>query len=97
MIKSKSLSEIWFRPIILKINNFYRSCLNTGQHKKLWSNQEIRIKHRWEAMDAENDTMENAGNTSTKYTPELLRNEDTLKQLLARSRYLLNKSSSKWI
>nr|WP_317172433.1 transposase [Gelidibacter maritimus] len=58
--------------------------------------QEIRIKHRWEALDAENDAIENARTKSTKYTPELLPNEDTLKQLLARSRYLLYKASSKW-
>ena len=58
--------------------------------------QEIRIKHRWEAIDKENDAIENARNNSLKYSPELLPNGDTLKQLLARSRYLLYKSSSKW-
>jgi len=58
--------------------------------------QEIRIKHRWEALDTENDAIEYARNKSLKYTPELLSNGDTLKQLLARSRYLLYKSSSKW-
>ena len=58
--------------------------------------QEIRIKYRWEALDAENDSIENARNKSLKYTPQLLENGDTLKQLLARSRYLLYKSSSKW-
>ncbi len=58
--------------------------------------QEIRIKHRWEALDNENDAIENAKNKSLKYTPEILSNGDTLKQLLARSRYLLYKSSSKW-
>ena len=58
--------------------------------------QEIRIKHRWEALDTENDAIENARNKSLKYNPELLPNGDTLKQLLARSRYLLYKSSSKW-
>jgi len=58
--------------------------------------QEIRIKHRWEALDTENDAIEHARKKSIKYTPELLPNEDTLKQLLARSRYLLYKSSSKW-
>lgn len=58
--------------------------------------QEIRIKHRWEAIDAENDAIENARNKNLKYSPELLSNGDTLKQLLARSRYLLYKSSSKW-
>lgn len=58
--------------------------------------QEIRIKHRWEAIDIENDAMENARNKALKHVPELLSNGDTLKQLLARSRYLLYKSSSKW-
>lgn len=58
--------------------------------------QEIRIKHRWEAIDLENDAIENARNKSLKHTPELLSNGDTLKQLLARSRYLLYKSSTKW-
>ncbi len=57
--------------------------------------QEIRIKHRWEALDKENDAIENARNKSLKYTPKLLKNGDTLKQLLARSRYLLYKSNTK--
>lgn len=58
--------------------------------------QEIRIKHRWEAIHAENDAIENAKNKSLKYAPELLPNGDTQKQLLARSRYLLYKPSKKW-
>ena len=58
--------------------------------------QEIRIKHRWEALDKENDAIETARNKSLKYTPKLLKNGDTLKQLLARSRYLLYKSNIKW-
>lgn len=58
--------------------------------------QEIRIKHRWDAIDAENDAIENARSKNLKYSPELLSNGDTLKQLLARSRYLLYKNSSKW-
>jgi len=58
--------------------------------------QEIRIKHRWDAIDLENDAIEYARSKSLKHTPELLKNGDTLKQLLARSRYLLYKSSSKW-
>ena len=58
--------------------------------------QEIRIKHRWQAIDAENDAIEYARNKNLKYNPELLSNGDTLKQLLARSRYLLYKYSSKW-
>jgi transposase len=58
--------------------------------------QEIRIKHRWEAIDTENDAIEKARNKNVKYTPKLLSNGDTLKQLLPRSKYLLYKSSSKW-
>jgi transposase len=58
--------------------------------------QEIRIKHRWQAIDKENDAIEYARNKSLKYTPKLLENGDTIKQLLARSRYLLYKSSRKW-
>jgi transposase len=58
--------------------------------------QEIRIKHRWEALDKENDAIETARNTSVKYVPKLFKNRDTLKQLLARSRYLLYKPNNKW-
>jgi transposase len=47
--------------------------------------QEIRIKHRWQAIDAENDAIENARNKNLKDGPKLLSNGDTLKQLLARS------------
>lgn len=58
--------------------------------------QEIRIKHRWEALDKENDVIEQARNKGLKYISEVLSNGDTLKQLLARSRYLLYSSSRKW-
>lgn len=58
--------------------------------------QEIRIKHRWEAIEAENQAIENAKTSKHVYTPEILSNGDTLKQLLARSRYLLYKNEDKW-
>lgn len=58
--------------------------------------QEVRIKHRWEAIDAENEAIEQAKQHSKVYKPQLLPNGDTLKQLLARSRYLLYKSNNKW-
>lgn len=58
--------------------------------------QEIRIKHRWEALDNDNDAMEQSRNKGLRYIAEILDNGDTLKQLLARSRYLLYTSSSKW-
>lgn len=58
--------------------------------------QEIRIKHRWNAIDQENDAIEQARTRNLKYNPEILPNGDTLKQLLARSRYLLYKTNAKW-
>lgn len=58
--------------------------------------QEVRIKYRWEAMDQENEAVAKARQTRTSYIPEILDNGDTLKQLLARSRYLLFKHFSKW-
>lgn len=58
--------------------------------------QEIRIKHRWEALDKENQAIDDARRDKTKYKPELLENGDTLKQLLARSRYLLYRRPHNW-
>jgi len=58
--------------------------------------QEARIKYRWEALEAENKAIETAKKNKQSYQPELLANGDTLKQLLARSRYLLFKHNSKW-
>ena len=58
--------------------------------------QDIRIKHRWEAIDAENDAIMDAKASQNEYYPEVLSNGDTIKQLLARSRYLLYKKPSAW-
>ena len=58
--------------------------------------QEIRVKHRWEAIDAENEAVEIAKQKGETYKAKLLPNGDTLKQLLARSRYLLYKTPSDW-
>ena len=58
--------------------------------------QEIRIAHRWDAINEETNAKEEAKLSKTSYKPELLRNGDTAKQLLARSRYLLFKSPEKW-
>lgn len=58
--------------------------------------QDIRIKHRWEAIDAENEAIEQAKATQTDYQPEILANGDTLRQLLARSRYALYKKPKDW-
>lgn len=58
--------------------------------------QEIRIKHRWEALDQENDAIEYAKASQREYQPEILNNGDTIKQLLARSRYALYKKPNTW-
>ena len=58
--------------------------------------QEMRIAHRWDAINEETNAIENAKSDNEKYIPEMLENGDTLKQLLARSRYLLFKSQEKW-
>lgn len=58
--------------------------------------QEIRIKHRWEAIDAENEALEKAKTTKKQFNPIILSNGDTVKQLLARSRYVLYKKKKDW-
>lgn len=58
--------------------------------------QELRIKYRWEALDRENEAIAGAKRNKVPYRPEILENGDTVKQLLARSRYLLFKHPSKW-
>ena len=58
--------------------------------------QEMRIAYRWEAIELENKEIELAKRTKKKYIPDVLENGDTLKQLLARSRYILFKRENKW-
>lgn len=58
--------------------------------------QEIRIQHRWQALEHENEAIEVARQSDLVYQPEVLANGDTLKQLLVRSRYLLFKHHDKW-
>ena len=58
--------------------------------------QEIRIKHRWDAINADTEAREAAKLEGRKYEPERLENGDTLKELLARGRYALFKSPDKW-
>lgn len=58
--------------------------------------QEIRIKHRWDAIQQANDEMEEAKQAGKDYVPYRFPNGDTRKELLVRSRYLLFKSAEKW-
>lgn len=58
--------------------------------------QDIRIKHRWDAIDLENELIKEVKLKGKNYNPQTFNNGDTRKQLLARSRYLLYKAPSKW-
>lgn len=58
--------------------------------------QQMRITHRWDAIQADIDAREEAKLSGKVYNPTLYKNGDTPKQLLARSRYLLFKSPNKW-
>jgi transposase len=58
--------------------------------------QELRIKHRWEAIDRENEAIEKAKRHKKAYRQTILENGDTIKQLLARSRYVLYKKEKDW-
>lgn len=58
--------------------------------------QEMRVAHRWDAIQEANDEMEEAKACGKEYTPFRYSNGDTRKDLLIRSRYLLFKSADKW-
>lgn len=58
--------------------------------------QHIRVKFRWQAIEEENNAIKEAKQRGEKYYPETLSNGDTLKELLARSRYLLYAFEDDW-
>jgi transposase len=58
--------------------------------------QEMRIQYRWEAIELESKEIELSRQIGRKHIPHVLENGDTLKQLLARSRYLLFKPKTSW-
>lgn len=58
--------------------------------------QHIRVSLRWEAIEEENTAIKKAKEKGEKYYPQVLANGDTLKELLARSRYLLYKFEDDW-
>ena len=58
--------------------------------------QHIRVSFRWEAIDQENKAIKEAKEIGIKYIPKVLANGDTLKELLARSKYLLYKYEEDW-
>ena len=58
--------------------------------------QHLRIKHRWLEIDKENEQIKYAKMKGVKYKSKVFENGDSPKQLLARSRHFLSKSSNKW-
>lgn len=58
--------------------------------------QAPRIEHRWAAIKQENAMIAQCREKKEKYEAETFDNGDTRRQLLARSRHLLFKPSSKW-
>jgi len=58
--------------------------------------QQMRVEHRWDAINEETNNIANARQSNKKYFPTVFSNGDTKKQLLARSRYLLFKSGDNW-
>lgn len=58
--------------------------------------QDLRILHRWEAIEQENKEIELCKEMHTTYIPNILENGDSPRQLLARSRYLLFKQKNRW-
>ncbi|WP_343689954.1 transposase [Chitinophaga sp.] len=58
--------------------------------------QEIRIIHRWQALEEENTAIDQAKRQGRAYQPDILPNGDSAKRLLARSRYLLFKHPGAW-
>lgn len=58
--------------------------------------QDVRVALRWKAIEKETDALAQTRKNGTKYQATFYENGDSEKQLLARGRYLLFKSSSNW-
>lgn len=58
--------------------------------------QHLRISLRWKAIEEENRAIKQAKEKGEKYYPQVFANGDTLKELLARSKYLLYKFEEDW-
>jgi transposase len=58
--------------------------------------QHLRIQYRWEAIEKENQAIKIAKEQCVKYASITFDNDDTPKQLLARSRYIIARKESEW-
>lgn len=57
---------------------------------------DLRISYRWQAIDLENTEIQLGKEIGQRYIPHVFQNGDTRRQLLARSRHIVLKNSSKW-
>lgn len=87
----KLIAKLCFSNAIQVVDRFH------VQKLAIEAVQELRIKHRWGAIDFENEILKQAKDKKAKPEIEVFENGDTRKQLLARSRYLLYKTREKWI
>jgi transposase len=58
--------------------------------------QHLRIKYRWEEIEKENQAIKSSKEQGVKYVPIVFENDDSPKQLLARSRYIIAKKENDW-
>ena len=57
---------------------------------------DLRVDHRWNAIDQENNEIKLAKEVGRRYIAHTFSNGDTRRQLLARSRHIVLKNNSKW-
>ena len=86
----QAASRLCFPESILVTDRFHvvRLIMEALQH--------LRIKYRWEEIEKENQAIKAAKDQGLKYKPIILKNGDTAKQLLARSRYIIAKKPNQW-
>lgn len=58
--------------------------------------QHLRIKYRWDEIEKENQAIKTSKEQGLKYVATTFENDDTPKQLLARSRYILAEKPNDW-
>jgi len=79
-----------FPTATLIIDHFHVARLSTE------ALQHLRIDLRWKELENENQAIAEARKKKIRYKAEVLTNEDTPKQLLARSRFVLAKNEWEW-
>ena len=86
----ENAAKISFPEAILTTDHFHviKLAMEAMQH--------VRVKYRWEELDKENKRIKEAKDKGIKYSPIILSNDDTPKQLLARSRYIIAKKRNEW-